>query len=274
MSYSCLHELINSNLLQATQWAAFKTTKRNPQMLGGTPHFCIPFTPSYVTGNLLLPCVTTWRESRRTAGPLMAVLILRYFTLFLLHVKELFLKWLTRREKWGRVEESRIEARENQTSAWDQQAVLGRGRCLPTKLCHSRSLQGAMGLQQGDGTGRLDVETCCRISKEEEKQAEERKRARVEVGDRRLKFGLWLVEVRRCPDKASGERGGNPNPVRESGGVYLQALGAGRNQTKKLRQVGWCVLVYHFMEVARNLCILIRGFQQIPGRLPSLTVMV
>ena len=89
-----------------------------------------------------------------------------------------------------------------------------------------------MRLQQGESAGRLDVLSVLdpvlrlahRISKEEEMQAEEGKRVGMEAGDGGLKFGLWLVCVRKCQEKASREREGNPNPVRESGSMYLEDL--------------------------------------------------
>lgn len=46
----------------------------------------------------------------------------------------------------------------------------------------------------------------------------------IEVGDKRLKFSSWLVDRRRCQEKASEEREGNPNPLRNSGGMYLEAF--------------------------------------------------
>lgn len=61
-------------------------------------------------------------------------------------------------------------------------------------------------------------------------QAEDGKHVGTEAGDRRVKFGLWLVGVRRCQKNASGEREGNPNPVRQNEGMYLEALGPGTNQ--------------------------------------------
>ncbi|KAK4827619.1 hypothetical protein QYF61_019544 [Mycteria americana] len=60
-----------------------------------------------------------------------------------------------------------------------------------------------MGLQQGESAGRLDVLSAIdsmlrlahRISKAEEMPAEEGKQVGIEVGDRRLKFSLWLAEL-------------------------------------------------------------------------------
>lgn len=83
----------------------------------------------------------------------------------------------------------------------------------PTQLCHSwsccdwGSVQGVMGLQQGESSDKLDVlealesvlRVAHRISKEEERQAEEGKQVEIRVGDRRLKFGFVAGE------KASGE---------------------------------------------------------------------
>lgn len=100
----------------------------------------------------------------------------------------------------------------------------------PTQLCHSRSccdqgtLQGAMGLQQGESTGRLHVlsardpvlRLAQRIRNEEEMQAEEGKQVGIEMGDRRFMAS-------RC-EEVSGEREGNPNPVRKSVGMHLEAF--------------------------------------------------
>lgn len=55
-------------------------------------------------------------------------------------------------------------------------------------------------------------------------QAEEGKQVEIEVGEKRLKFSLWLVDSRRCQEKVSEEREGNPIPLRNSGSMYLEAF--------------------------------------------------
>lgn len=208
-----------------------------PNMLGGIPHFCIPFTPSYVPGNLLL-CVTTWRASR-TVSPLMAVLILRHFYP-LSFVWERTVAQVT--NKKGKVRKSgRKQDRGKREPNLSLRSAERAGKREVSSQCVPHScatadhavtrLAGIHGIAAGGEhwqawcalSPQSHVDTCYRISKEGEKQAKERRWAWIEVGDRRLKFGLWLVGVRRCSDKASAEREENPNPVRESGGVYLRS---------------------------------------------------
>lgn len=100
----------------------------------------------------------------------------------------------------------------------------------PTQLYHSRSCcdqgtsQEAMGLQQGETTCRLHVLSAFdpvlrlahRIRNEEEMPSEEGKQVGIEMEDRRF-MASGCEEV-------SGEREGNPNPVRKSVGMHLEAF--------------------------------------------------
>lgn len=211
----------------------------------------------------------------------MALLFFRYFTPFPLHEREMIpkLKEARSEEEW---EKNRIEKKENQTSAWGQPDELGRRR-HPSSASHTAVPQlvmlwlgqhagshGAAARWEQRQTHVLSaLESVLRLahrsSKEEERQAEEGKQ--MEIGDRRLKFGLWLVEMRRHQEKTWGEREVNPSLVRKKW-RYLEAFRM-REESGWNCQMGQYILVYHFMQETCAASGI--GFSRSVGRVSSLS---